>query len=145
MERLTCIVVGYHPSQASLRALAVAKDLGNRMDAQVHVVHGIDLDDYPNDPDAYDWEEQAAVVIEAGKETVETVMADYPGRWHYHALRGGSYGAICEIAGTVDTAMIVVGHRGDSFGHLGGLSLVRKLLNSSGYPVLVVTSRGHLS
>jgi nucleotide-binding universal stress UspA family protein len=149
MVRPTRIVVGYHPSQASLHALGVAKDFGIRMDAEVHVVHGIDLGDFPINPDAVDWEAKAAALIQAEKETVETAMADYPGRWAYHELRKGAYEAIYQIAETFQPAMIVVGHRRSNHGrlteYLGGLSLGRRLLNGSGYPVLLVTARGQPS
>jgi nucleotide-binding universal stress UspA family protein len=146
---MTRIVAGYHASQAALRALAVAKDLGARMDADIHVVHGIDLGDYPVDPDAGDWEEEAEAHILAEEDTVETVMGDYPGRWYYHAVRDDPYHAICGKADQVDAAMIVVGSHGGGAGRvaerLAGTSTVKRLLNSAGRPVLVVTTRGHPS
>lgn len=144
---MTRIVAGYHASQAALRALAVAKDLGARMDAEIHVVHGIDLGDYPVDPDAGDWEEQAEAHILAEEDTVRTVMADYPGRWYYHAVRDDPYHAICRMGDQVDAAMIVVGSHGGGAGRvaerLAGTSTLKRLLNSAGRPVLVVTTKGH--
>lgn len=147
MDAMTRIVVGYHASQAALRALAVAKDLGARMDAEIHVVHGIDLGDYAIDPDAGDWGDEAEAHILAEEDTVRTVMGDYPHRWYYHAVRDDPYHAICRMGDEVDAAMIVVGSHGGGAARVAerlvGTPTIKRLLNSAGRPVLVVTTKGH--
>ena len=66
MSNLPKIVAGYHASQASLHALAAAKDLAEQMKAEIHVVHAIDLSDYPIDPDRSDWEEKGRFGFQRG-------------------------------------------------------------------------------
>jgi hypothetical protein len=58
------IVVGFDRSAASLAALGKAAELGAQLGAELHVIHAVDLSDYPVDPDAADWEEQAAASLE---------------------------------------------------------------------------------
>ncbi len=53
------IVVGVNRDPASQEALIVAADLARRLHAHLHVVHVVDLADYPIDPDASDWEQRA--------------------------------------------------------------------------------------
>lgn len=58
-DRPTALVLGHARDRASRRALEVAAELAQLLTAHLHVVHGIDLDDYPIDPDASDWKNQA--------------------------------------------------------------------------------------
>jgi nucleotide-binding universal stress UspA family protein len=51
--------VGHCRDAASHAALEVAANLAVRLHAELHVVHCIDLSDYPIHPDAHDWEAQA--------------------------------------------------------------------------------------
>ncbi|HET6965250.1 MAG TPA: universal stress protein, partial [Acidimicrobiales bacterium] len=74
----TAIVVGFDRSRASLAALAKAAELGGRMGAESPVVHAVDLDDYPVDPDADDWEAQAATNLEEERRRVAAALAGYP-------------------------------------------------------------------
>ena len=144
MDGLIRIVAGYHSSQASLHALAVAKSVGTPMSAEIHVVHGIELLDYPLDPEAPDWEKQGEAFVEGERETVETVMADYVGPWHYHQVRGSAYRAICQLAETCEPMMVIVGRRHVNrvAERLGSHSLMERLFDGCSCPVLVVTTRG---
>lgn len=144
MDGLTRIVAGYHSSQASLHALAVAKAIGTPMSAEIHVVHGIDLLDYPVDPEAPDWEAEGAAFVEGERETVETVMSDYVGSWRYHEVRGSAYRAICQLADSCEPVMVIVGRRhvGRVAERLGSHLLLQRLFDGCGCPVLVVTTRG---
>jgi nucleotide-binding universal stress UspA family protein len=54
------LVVGFDRDAVSRAALTVAADLAGRLAARLVVVHVVDLDDYPIDPEAADWEEQRA-------------------------------------------------------------------------------------
>jgi hypothetical protein len=65
------LVVGHRRSCGSDDVLSVAGDLARRLGAVVHVVHAISLDDYPVDPDAADWEDQAARELEDQRMEVE--------------------------------------------------------------------------
>jgi nucleotide-binding universal stress UspA family protein len=105
-------------------------------------VHGVNLDDYPIDPDAADWEEQARRVLDAQRSRVETVLAGSGGGWSYHAGRGDPVGVITAVADDHDALMIVVGSRGEGAGAaiervLGG-SVSRGVLRHGRRPVLIV-------
>jgi nucleotide-binding universal stress UspA family protein len=106
------LVVGYHASSASLRALGVAKELGGHLGADIHVVHVVDLGDYPVDPDRGDWEAKGEEKLEAEEETIAAAMAAYSGHWEYHLLHGSPAHALCQLADKVDAHMIVLGTRG---------------------------------
>ncbi len=137
----TALVLGHsrHPSDET--ALGVAADLAQRLHAHLHVVHGISLDDYPIDPDAADWEEQARRALDAQRARVQTVLAG-SGGWSYHAGRGDPVGLIAAVADDNDALMIVVGSRGEGAGAavervLGG-SVSRGVLRHARRPVLIV-------
>jgi len=49
-EPMTTLVLGHGRDPGSARALQVAADLAGRLHAHLHVVHGVDLDDYPIKP-----------------------------------------------------------------------------------------------
>lgn len=73
----------------SRTALDVAADLATRLHAHLHVVHANSLDDYPIDPDAADWEEQAHRVLDAQRAHVQAVLTGSTPGWTYHATRPG--------------------------------------------------------
>jgi hypothetical protein len=85
---MASLVLGHSHDPARQEALRVAADLARRMYAHLHVVHAIDLGDYPIDPDALDWEEQAACALAEEHEQVRTALASVPAGWTYHASRG---------------------------------------------------------
>jgi nucleotide-binding universal stress UspA family protein len=144
MNGITRIVAGYHASPASLTALGTAKDLAERMNAEIHVVHAIDLSDYPIDPDRADWEEQAHERPASQRENIDAVMSNFWGRWFVHIHRGDAFAVLCQIANQCDAAMIVIGARTGGLARVerfATLSVVGKLLNHPGRPVLVVPSK----
>jgi nucleotide-binding universal stress UspA family protein len=137
------LVVGFDRSTASLTALGTAADLGARLNAELRVVHAVDLGDYPIDPDSADWEEQAAVNLEAERRSVSEALADYPFGWSYVAVRSEPAQALVSIADEVDALMIVIGARGNGWRHLlerlSGPSVSQRLINHCHRPVLVVS------
>jgi nucleotide-binding universal stress UspA family protein len=139
----TNLVMGFDLSPASRCALEVAADLARRLDARLHVVHVIDLSDYPIDPDASDWEEQAQRTLAQEKETVGAVLKAFNGPWTYHAWHGEPAALLVTVADEYDALMIIIGARRDGFGaaitHMLSRSITRNLTGHRGHrPVLVV-------
>lgn len=139
----TALVLGHSRFPDSDTALDVSATLARRLRAHLHVVHGISLDDYPIDPDAADWEQQAREVIDAQRARVEAVLTrSGAAGWTYHAGRGDPVGLIAAVADEHDALMIIVGSRGEGIGAaveriLGG-SVSRGVLRRGHRPVLVV-------
>ena len=138
------LVVGHCRARGSEDVLAVAGDLGRRLGAVVHVVHAISLDDYPVDPDADDWEAQAARVLQSQRAEVEVALTGVVPGWSYHAARGDPVHLLAVVAEEYDALMIIVGTRGTGTGAaLGRLlhrSVSRGLIGRQRRPVLVVPS-----
>ncbi|HET9733468.1 MAG TPA: universal stress protein [Acidimicrobiales bacterium] len=136
------LVVGFDRSAASLAALGKAAQIGGLLGAELHVVHAVDLADYPVDPDADDWEEQAATSLEEERQLVSATLAGYPSGWTYLAPRAEPGEALRRIADQVDALMIVVGVRSHGWRHLldrlGGPSVSHRLIGHCHRPVLVV-------
>lgn len=141
------IVVGIDRSAASLAGLDKAAELGIRLGATLHVVHAVDLSDYPVDPDTDDWEDQASANLEAEGLRVSEVLAGYPCGWSYLAVRAEPSEALGRVARQVRAAMIVVGVRAHGWGRLlerlASPSVAHRLISHSQVPVLVVSYHEH--
>lgn len=142
----TVIVVGFDRSAASLAALGKAADLGRRLGADLHIVHAVDLADYPIDPDADDWEAQATTTLESERHTVSVALVGYPYGWSYLALRAEPAQALARTAERFDALMIVVGVRSAGWRHLlerlAAPSVSHRLIAGTDRPVLVVAHHG---
>jgi nucleotide-binding universal stress UspA family protein len=139
----TNLVMGFDLSPGSRCALDVAADLAQRLDARLHVVHVIDLSDYPIDPDAADWEERARKTLALEHETVRTVLRTFNGPWTYHAWHGEPAVLLARVADEYDAFMVIIGARRDGVGavinHLLSRSVSGNLTGRRGHrPVLVV-------
>ena len=138
------IVVGYASSAAGRRALTVAAELAGDLGARLHVVHVVDLLDYPVDPDLPDWEEQGTARLAAERAEVDSALADWPGQWDYRLQRGDPAAALGEVAAQVQARMIVVGSRHGSglaaaLERLAGTTRsIAHALERADIPVLVV-------
>ena len=141
----TALVLGHSRDAASHEALRVAADLAHRLHAHLHVVHGVDLGDYPIDPDAADWEEQAQQTLAEQQEGVHAALAEAPEGWTYHASRGDPVTLISAVAEEHNALMIIVGTRGEGFGpaveRLLGRSVSHGVIRRQHRPVLVVPAR----
>ena len=139
----TNLVVGFDLSPVSQCALEVAVDLTRRLGAYLHVVHAVDLSDYPIDPDGPDWEEQARRTLATEQQTVAAALSEFDGRWTYHAWHGVPSRLLAEVADESDALMIVIGARrggiGAGISHLLTGSVGAELVGRRGHrPVLVV-------
>lgn len=143
----TChLVVGFDQRPSSRAALIVAIDLAGRLNAIVHVMHVVDDDDMPIDPDSADWEVRIAEVVEQQQRAASAMLAALPGKWTYHSERGNPTELLANLADIHDAAMIVVGaSRGgvaSVLERLCGESVSSTLTHHSHRPVLLVPSAG---
>jgi nucleotide-binding universal stress UspA family protein len=136
------LVVGFARDDVSRAALAVAADLAGRLAARLVVVHAVDLTDYPVDPEADDWEEQARRTLAEERSTVQQLLATHRFGWCYEAHPGSPVDALVTVAEAHDALLIVVGrHRSqvsEGVRRLLGGSVSRRLVAAAGRPVLVV-------
>lgn len=112
----THLVLGHDRHPRSEAALSVAADLTRRLHAHLHVVHGIDLADYPIDPDAADWEQQAQHALTDQRRQVTAALVGCHTGWSYHAWRGDPVRLLTTVADETDALMIIVGTRGEGLG-----------------------------
>jgi nucleotide-binding universal stress UspA family protein len=123
---ITTLVVGHRPDPAGDHALVAAADLARRLGARLHVVHVVSIEDYPIDPDAADWEEQAEQELARQHDHVVREIADRGVDWQYETRRGDPADELCRAADEHDALLIVVGTRGE-----GLRTVVSRLLEPS--------------
>ena len=139
----THLVVGYRAGPLGEAVLRTAADLADGLHAAVHVVHVIDLSDYPIDPDSPNWERDAQATLAAEQRAVEAALAGRGASWTYHAAHGSPVGLLRQVADAHDAKMFIVGTRGEGAGSiasrlLGAPSVSHGLIAHSHRPVLVV-------
>ena len=136
------IVAGHGRDPSSEPALAAAVDLAARLGAYLHVVHVVDLDDYPVDSDAADWDEQGERELAEQRDHVEAVLARSGITWSYDTRRGDPADVLALAADERDALMIVVGTRGEgiraALERLLDRSVSHGLIRRQRRPVLVV-------
>lgn len=141
------LVVGYDQAPSSQAALRVAADLAQRLNAaHLHVVHAVDLRDYPIDPDSADWEIRGQATLNAERDQVHTILADLPTPWTYHQERDKPARLLTTLCDQHDALMIIVGTRGEgptaSLSRLLDRSISHALLRTGHRPVLIVPEDG---
>lgn len=140
--RRPALVVGFDLNLSSEAALRAATDLAARLGADLHVVHAIDLSDYPVDPDSASWEQDAAAAVAQERQLAAQTLEQFTGRWTYRAAHGEPAQLLAEVADEVDAVMVVVGARREgasaAISHLLNRSVSKGLLEQGGRPVLVV-------
>jgi nucleotide-binding universal stress UspA family protein len=124
-EPTTHLVLGYRASPYGQAVLHHGADLAARLGAALHVVHVVDLSDYPIDPDSPDWEQQAQKTLAAEQRDVESTLVDLPGSWTYHAAHGDPVTLLCQVADSHDALMFIVGSRGE-----GARRVISRLLGT---------------
>lgn len=140
----TSLVVGHSRHPAADVALHFAVDLARRLHADLHVVHAVDLTDYPVDPDAADWQEQARRALAEQGRHVEALLAGFPLSWTYQAGHGDPVRLMADVAEETGALMIIVGSHGEGLGatfdRLVAGSVSRTVLRRQHRPVLIVPS-----
>ncbi|HVV76548.1 MAG TPA: universal stress protein [Mycobacteriales bacterium] len=138
------LLVGYDRHPASHQALLVAARLAEALDAHLTVMHVVDLEDYPIDPDRADWEEAAEKQIALEQDYATTLLADQPIRWSYHSARGVPADQLARAASDLDVMFIVVGATGKNLvRRLTHGSVPQALFKHQPKPVLVVPEPAH--
>lgn len=136
------LVVGFDRFPESEHALVVAADLARRLRAFVHVVHAVSVDDYPIDPDADDWEERLADVLDEQRRTVTGLLAGVVAGWTYQVGRGSPVELLVSASEARNALMIVIGTRQGGLGppidRLLHPSIPARVLRRQHRPVLVV-------
>jgi nucleotide-binding universal stress UspA family protein len=136
------LVVGHGRDPSSDHALLAAVDLGFRLGGRLHVVHVIDLHDYPINIDSPDWEQRGAAAVAAEQRHVEHLLAEAPVPWTYEARHGDPAKVLCTAAQEHDALLIVVGSRGEglrrALGRLMDPSISHAVIQRQRRPVLVV-------
>jgi nucleotide-binding universal stress UspA family protein len=147
-EPRVSMVLGYDQTPESLDALTVALELGGRLSAFLHVVHAIDLQDYPIDPDTRDFEEKAAAMLAEERRVASELLRPYLWGWTYLAGHGDPASLLMRVANEHEALMIVVGSRGEGLHvlveRLISPAVSHRLIERSRRPVLVV-NRLHTS
>lgn len=110
------VVVGHRRDPSSERALVVAMDLGRRLNAQLRVVHVVELSDFPDDSDSADWEQRGEEALDQQRYRVERTLADYKLDWDYEVRRGNPASELARVAQENNAILIVIGSRGSGFG-----------------------------
>jgi nucleotide-binding universal stress UspA family protein len=138
------LVVGHSQDPSSDFALAAAVDLARRLGGRLHLVHVIEIGDYPVDSDAADWEQQGAAVIAEQRRRVEARLADAGVPWSYEDRRGDPASELAKAATEQRALMIVVGTRGEgarqALSRLIEPSVSHGVIGRQDRPVLVVPS-----
>lgn len=138
------LVVGFdrHPAAA---ALAVAIELAAGLGAHLHVVHVIDADDLPIDPDAADWDRAVADIVDHERAAACAQLSGTPGNWTYYVQPGTPAQLLGDMAETVDATMIVIGaprHGVQAFvERVLGESVSARLIRHGHRPLLLVPER----
>lgn len=138
----TQLVVGHDGHPASAAALATATELASSLNAHIHVVHCVTLEDYGIDPDIDEFEATRDRNLAAEQAAIVEALADAAVIWTYHETRGDPAHQIAALAAKVDAAYIVVGasHRGLLRHMFGGGPVDRQLSHIQQRPVVVVPS-----
>lgn len=117
------LLVGYDRHPASHHAVLIAARLAEALDADLTVMHVVDIEDYPIDPDRADWEDAAEKQIVLEAEQAASLLEGAAVRWSYQTVRGDPAGQLAKTASELDVMFIVVGATGKN--------LVRRLTHGS--------------
>ncbi|MGV9857327.1 universal stress protein [Gordonia sp. NPDC003425] len=136
------LVVGWDRHPSSLAAMRYAVMLAAAIDAHVHVVHIVDLDDAPIDPDVADWEREYRENVSAEARTARELLDGLAASWTYHSGHGSAADLLGVVADRYASMMIVVGSpRGGVMSYLDsvlGQSVAHRLIGRRKVPLLLV-------
>jgi nucleotide-binding universal stress UspA family protein len=133
------LLVGFDQHPASHHAVTVAADLAAALGASLLVLHVIDLEDYPIDPDAGNYEASAQRTVAEERASAELLLSDATIEWTYDTVRDHPAHALASVAHDNDVLFIVVGASGRGLAQrlLHG-SVPQELTRKQRKPVLVV-------
>lgn len=146
-----CIIVGWNQTPASTAALRYAVGLADLLTAHAHVVHVVDIEDIPVDPDSFGWESRFAATLDKEASSAQALLDGLEASWTYHILYGrGSPGdSLSAVAEAYHALIVVVGSpRGGLMSFLDGVvgqSVSHRLITRRHIPLLVVPVDSHVT
>jgi nucleotide-binding universal stress UspA family protein len=134
------LVVGHDGHPASTAALQTAIELAEQLDAHLHVLHSVTLDDYGIDPDIDAYEQECERNLTHERQTIADTFAATALRWTYHEERGDPASQLVRLATALNASFIIVGATGPGLLHnlLGSGSVPKRLLHHQHGAILVV-------
>ncbi|TDZ77712.1 Universal stress protein family protein [Mycobacteroides salmoniphilum] len=136
------LVVGWDRYPPSTAALHFGIDLARRLGACVHVVHILDVDDEPLDPDTDSWEVQAGIAVAAAEAEALEELSGQEVAWKYHRAHGPATAALLGVAHQYAALMIILGSpRGgpaSALDALLGQSVSHRLIGAKRVPLVLV-------
>ena len=136
------LLVGYDSHPASRSAMLFAHDLAETLHENLYVVHVVDINDTPINPDRIDWEVSTEQHLEVVREQVTALLGDSADDWTYRSERGDAVNTLIELAIECRASMIVVGRPqhgvGAAIDHLVTGAVARTLVRRSSLPVVIV-------
>lgn len=138
----SAIVVGWDAHRPSTAALTYAVMLAQSLAAHIHVVHIVDVDDLPVDPDAAEWEHDVDDAVAGDLATARRLLADAPASWSYHAGHGAPAQLLARVADRYSALMVIIGSpRGGLLSLLDtvfGQSVAHQMIGQRRTPLLLV-------
>jgi nucleotide-binding universal stress UspA family protein len=133
------LVAGHDGTAASTAALATGIELAHLLNARIHIVHIITIDDYGIDPDSDEFERTRDRNVAHERSTITDTLTRTDIAWTYHEERGDPAHQLASLAAEVDASFIIVGATSRGMLHtlLSG-SVPNRLLHVQGRPVIVV-------
>jgi nucleotide-binding universal stress UspA family protein len=135
------LVVGYVDRPEGYAALDHAAGLAQLLDADLHIVHVVDLADFPIDPDSGDWEQQGRARLYLIRKHAMGRVAALRTHVTYTEATGDPAHALQEEASRHAAIMVVVGVGAGTSSPLARLlsrGVTRSLTRHLECPVLLV-------
>ncbi|MGV9711709.1 universal stress protein [Gordonia sp. NPDC003424] len=136
------LVVGWDRTEASTAAVRFSVDLAHRLTAHVHVVHVVDLDDTPIDPDSPNWGELMTATITGETAEAKELLDGLAASWTYHSGHGDPAKLLATVADRYSALMVVIGSpRGGLLSYLDSMlrqSVAQQMIGHRKTPLLLV-------
>ena len=136
------LVVGWNGQPDSIAAVHVAADLARRLHGHLHLVHIVDADDLPIDPDADDWGRELTATLDEQARRARAELDDLDNGWTYHAWHGDPADLLGRVADEVDAYFVVLGNpRAGVVSRLEAMtggSVSHRMIHDRHRPVLLV-------
>lgn len=139
------VVTGFDRNPGSHAALAFTVEFAAHTNAGVHVVHGLDPNDLPIDPDSSTYEQELADALESEHREACAMLAPLPGNWTYDCTRDDPMSVLISTAERFDVLMIIIGtpRRGfvSMIERISGESVSAHLIHAGRRPLLMVPTK----
>ncbi|MDV8070563.1 universal stress protein [Rhodococcus sp. IEGM 1366] len=136
------LVVGVDAHPGIHPALAFAIGFARQLNAELHVVHSIDLADYPIEPDSPRYEHEFAETLESERARTCATLASFGGPWSYEVSPEDPGRLLTATANACDAVMIVIGtpRRGITsiIERISGESVLAHLIHHTHRPLLMI-------